>query len=287
MKLALGTANFGQIYGLSKKNINLKKKIKNILETSNKLNINLVDTSVNYGSAEKLLGKNDLKKFKVVSKLNLSKNTFKRKTNIEKLIFKTVEKSLINLNINKLHGILLHNVDDLKNNKRLLIIQTLRKLKKLKLVSKIGVSIYEPKDLDYIWTFWKPDIIQCPFNILDQRIYKSGWMSKLKKNKIEIYARSVFLQGLLLKNTNDIPKKFHKWKKFITKFINYCKKSKISQLEACINFTKSFKDLSYVVIGFENLNQIKQSVKIFNNSNNNKIVSFECNEKKLIDPRLW
>src|SRR5210317_1465120 len=104
MKLALGTANFGQIYGLSKKNINLKKKIKNILETSNKLNINLVDTSVNYGSAEKLLGKNDLKKYKVVSKLNLSKNTFKRKTNIEKLIFKTVEKSLINLNINKLHG---------------------------------------------------------------------------------------------------------------------------------------------------------------------------------------
>ena len=85
---------------------------------------------------------------------------------------------------------MLHDSNDLIGNRKHLIIKVLKKLKKKKLVSKIGVSIYDPKELDFIWSFWKPDIVQCPFNILDQRIFKSGWL--------QIYPSAHVRQNILI-----------------------------------------------------------------------------------------
>lgn len=285
MKIALGTANFGQKYGLAKKNIDSYKKIEKILKFSNNSTIKIIDTSDNYGSSESLLGSHNLKKFKVITKLKISANE-KRKNGLENIIFKKIKTSLLKLNIKKLYAILLHSSDDLKGKKKYALIKALKQLKKKNLVSKIGVSIYDPKELDFIWTFWKPDIIQCPFNILDQRLYKSGWLDRLKKSRIEIHVRSIFLQGLLLKKEKSIPEKFKKWKNIFKKLNAYCKNENITEIEACINFIKSFKKISYVVIGFESINQIKTTIKYFNN-NNKKYLSLPCNDVKLINPHLW
>ena len=76
MKIALGTANFGQKYGLSKKNIKSNKRIEKILKFSNTSNINLIDTSSNYGSSEILLGKNSLKNFTNFPKTDFCSNKF-------------------------------------------------------------------------------------------------------------------------------------------------------------------------------------------------------------------
>ena len=285
MKIALGTANFGQKYGLSKKNIKSNKKIKKILKFSNNSNIKLIDTSDNYGSSEALLGKNNLKDFKVITKLKISDNE-KKSDNLENIIFEKIEQSLFKLNIKKLYAILLHNSNDLKGNKKYKLIKILKKLKKKNLVSKIGISIYDPKELDFIWPFWKPDIVQCPFYIVDKRIYESGWLNRLKKNKIEIHVRSIFLQGLLLKNEKSIPKKFKKWENIFKELNSYCDDENILKIQVCINFIKSFKKISYVVIGFENILQIKKIIKYFNNKKK-KYPSLICGDAKLINPQLW
>ena len=285
MKIGLGTANFGQKYGLTRKNINSNKEIEKILKFSNKSIIKLIDTSDNYGSSETLLGNNNLKSFKIITKLKISVNE-KKSDNLENIVFKKIEDSLSKLNIKKLYAILLHNSDDLKGDKKHKLIKVLKKLKKKNLVSKIGVSIYDPKELDFIWPFWKPDIVQCPFNIVDKRIYESGWLNKLKRNKIEIHVRSIFLQGLLLKDKKSIPKKFKNCENIFKKLGNYCKNKNISKMQACINFIKSFKKISYVIIGFENIDQIKKIIKYFN-KNQKKYPSLICNDAKLINPRLW
>ena len=285
MKIALGTANFGQKYGLTRKNINSNKEIEKILKFSNKSIIKLIDTSDNYGSSETLLGNNNLKSFKIITKLKISVNE-KKSDNLENIVFKKIEDSLSKLNIKKLYAILLHNSDDLKGDKEHKLIKVLKKLKKKNLVSKIGVSIYDPKELDFIWPFWKPDIVQCPFNIVDKRIYESGWLNKLKRNKIKIHVRSIFLQGLLLKDKKSIPKKFKNCENIFKKLGNYCKNKNISKMQACINFIKSFKKISYVIIGFKNIDQIKKAIKYFN-KNQKKYPSLICNDAKLINPRLW
>jgi len=285
MKIALGTANFGQKYGLVGKIIKSDKKIKKIIQFANNSKIKLIDTSNNYGSSETLLGNNNLKNFKIITKLKIS-NDEKKSNNLENIVFNKVEESLLKLNIKKLYAILLHESNDLKSNKRHKLIKVLKKLKKRNLVSKIGISIYNPKELNFIWPFWKPDIVQCPFNILDRRIYESGWLKKLKKNKTEIHVRSIFLQGLLLQNEKSMPRKFKKWKNIFKKWNNYCKKENISKIQGCINFIKSFKKISFVIIGFENIKQVKNIISYFENDRKS-YTTIACNDIRLIDPRLW
>jgi aryl-alcohol dehydrogenase-like predicted oxidoreductase len=285
MKIALGTANFGQKYGLAGKIIKSDKKIKKIIQFANNSKIKLIDTSNNYGSSETLLGNNNLKNFKIITKLKIS-NDEKKSNNLENIVFNKVEESLLKLNIKKLYAILLHESNDLKSNKRHKLIKVLKKLKKRNLVSKIGISIYNPKELNFIWPFWKPDIVQCPFNILDRRIYESGWLKKLKKNKTEIHVRSIFLQGLLLKNEKSMPRKFKKWKNIFKKWNNYCKKENISKVQGCINFIKLFKKISFVIIGFEDIKQVKNIISYFKNDRKS-YTTIACNDIRLIDPRLW
>ena len=285
MKIALGTANFGQKYGLAGKIIKSDKKIKKIIQFANNSKIKLIDTSNNYGSSETLLGNNNLKNFKIITKLKIS-NDEKKSNNLENIVFNKVEESLLKLNIKKLYAILLHESNDLKSNKRHKLIKVLKKLKKRNLVSKIGISIYNPKELNFIWPFWKPDIVQCPFNILDRRLYESGWLKKLKKNKTEIHVRSIFLQGLLLKNEKSMPRKFKKWKNIFKKWNNYCKKENISKVQGCVNFIKSFKKISFVIIGFEDIKQVKNIISYFKNDRKS-YTTIACNDIRLIDPRLW
>ena len=123
----LGTANFSQKYGLSEKNINLNKKIEKILNFLNNSNIKLIDTSYNHGFSETLLGKNNLKNFKVITELKTYIKE-KKSDNLENIIFKKVENSLSKLNIKKLYVILLHESNDLKSNQKQELIRTLKKL---------------------------------------------------------------------------------------------------------------------------------------------------------------
>ena len=58
---------------------------------------------------------------------------------------------------------------------------------------------------------YKPDIIQLPFNAFDKKAAELGTLKRLKDEGIEVHARSIFLQGLLLMNIKDIDKYFTPW----------------------------------------------------------------------------
>ncbi len=85
-KLVIGTANFGQRYGISKKKTKLSfNNIKKILNYANKHGVKDLDTAMTYGDTEKILGKINLKKNKIYTKLpKIPKNC----RNISKWVFK-------------------------------------------------------------------------------------------------------------------------------------------------------------------------------------------------------
>ena len=74
MKIGIGTANFGNKYGLDNININSSKKIKRIIDFAKSYDIDMLDSAATYGYSEKLFGKNDLSNFKIITKLKISKN---------------------------------------------------------------------------------------------------------------------------------------------------------------------------------------------------------------------
>ena len=65
---------------------------------------------------------------------------------------------------------------------------------------------------DNLWVSFQPDIVQMPYNLLDKRFLISGWMKKMNDVGVEIHVHSVFLQGLMMMNESDRPKKFNRGK---------------------------------------------------------------------------
>ena len=67
------------------------------------------------------------------------------------------------------------------------------------------------EELDLIISNFQIDLVQCPFNVFDTRMIKTGYFKKLKKLNIEIHVRSIFLQGLLLMNEKLISPTGHNY----------------------------------------------------------------------------
>lgn len=130
------------------------------------------------------------------------------------------------------------------------------------------------------------DFIQVPFNIFDRRIENEKLIKKIKRKGIEVHARSIFLQGLLIKNNLRIPKKLLVLKKSLKLWKKWLEKNNISALNACLNFVLRNKNIDKIVIGLNNLQNLKQVINYKKSNINFK--KFNINvESKYLDPRKW
>ena len=283
MKLVIGSAQMGMNYGLFNKKKISRKEFKKIEKLVINSKIKFIDTAIRYGESENIIGNSKLKNLNIITKIKIPN---KKNIDIKNWALKEISKSLIKLKINKIYGVLIHDYKDLlgKHGKNYLL--SLQELKKKKIIKKIGISVYEPQEIKKIWKFWRPDLIQVPLNPLDNRILDSGWVDILKKFKVKIFVRSVFLQGLLINENRSL--RINKNEKIIlNKFRNWCYKNNVPLLQACLHFIKQFKKIDYLVVGFNNSNQLKEIIDVFKKKQIIIPKKFSTNKTNLIDPRKW
>jgi aryl-alcohol dehydrogenase-like predicted oxidoreductase len=285
-KFVIGTAQFGSKYGISntsgKTKTNEVKKILSLLDKK----IYYIDTSTNYGKAEKILGSKRKKKTKIITKISAKKLCLNKTENIKEKIFKQLNQSKKNLKNKSIYAVLINNVDLMLSKKGLKIFESLKEAKKKGLIKKYGYSIYSFSNLKKICNKVKPDIIQCPYNILDRRLIEKNNLNFLKKNTIEVHVRSVFLQGLLLMSKKDMPMYFKKWNNIFNNWEKWVYKSKFSKLSACLNYIYNTKGIDKIVIGVNNTEQLEE---IFNLKMQKISIPKHISSKneKLINPNLW
>jgi aryl-alcohol dehydrogenase-like predicted oxidoreductase len=277
-KIIIGTANFGQNYGISKKKVNLRSaKVVCGYAIENK--IRYLDTATSYKNSNKII-KILNKKIEVITKVLPCKKWI----NFDYCL-NEMNKIYFDLGNKKINTLLFHDENFLFKKEGYQVYLNLIKLKKKKLFKNIGVSIYNFYNLNYLIKKYSFDIIQCPFNIFDQRLIETNWLSKLKNRGIKIHVRSIFLQGLLLNknlNNNNISKK---WKKDLMYFNEYANKNNINLIDLCMTFVTSY-NLNGYVIGIENLKNLKKII-FFKKVKKFNFKMFSNNKKKLIDPRKW
>ena len=192
MKLALGTAQFGIPYGISNRNgIVNRDEVKKIIYNSYRVGIDTIDTAKNYGNCEELLGEIGVKKFKVITKLS---NLNKKNIDLKSTDFRKYFGSLKKLKLDTLYAVLIHDPDFSKNSNYKYIFEELEKFKNKGNIIKIGVSVYNPEELEDIINNFNIDIAQIPLNLVDRRFEKVGLLNKLQNKKIEIHSRSTFLR---------------------------------------------------------------------------------------------
>ena len=289
MKLIIGCANFGNSYGLKKKNLG-QKKINEIVRQAKKFGVNHFDTAYDYNKSEYFLGKS-------IKKIYLSRNVlvdtklpkkinFKgKKKNCEKIIKSSIKR----LNIKKINTLYIHDPNQLLKKDGILLYNELIKAKKLNLIKKIGISVYTITEIKRTLNKFRIDVVQVPYNILDTRFTEKKLLYFLKKKKCTLVARSIFLKGLLLKKQPNMIKFFKKWKKTFIKLNLILKKNNLQLKNWTINHVSKNRNFKNFIVGVSQVNQLKEIHSILSKKRNYNSVPFKLDvvSKSLINPKYW
>jgi len=280
-KIALGTVQFGLDYGISNVSGQVPcMEVKKILKLAKENLINTLDTATGYGNSEKVLGRAGVDDFKIVTK------TAPMRLGVDNVL-RSFHQSLKNLNVANVHGLLIHNLDDIKNKKFHILFKALEILKQDKLINKIGFSTYTPNQVDFLLENFDFDLIQVPFNVFDTRLLEGGQLQSLKRKKIEIHARSVFLQGLLLTPPHKRPKFFSKWSDLFRKWDLWLKSNNLTGLEAALSFALSENLIDKIVIGVDNNVQLMEVISASKICNLDVPKNLNTRDEILLNPSLW
>ena len=282
--LIIGTAQLVRQYGIS--NDSKKKTSKNIfefLEFCLNNSINSFDTAFDYGS-EKIIGEfiksNKIRKIFISTKIPSLKK-IKEKDKID-TIKRQIEYSYKNLNIESLKSIYFHDEKDFYFFKKKDF--EIKKIIKNYKINKLGFSIYSKKFFRKMNYHKHVDTIQLPINIINNDF-------KNLNSKKNIVARSIFLQGLLI--NQKINTKNLLLKNFNKKLFKFANEKNIDLYSICLNYILKNKKINQFIVGFDNLDQLKNLMSFkyrsFDDKNIeliNKLVSNK-NYRKIIDPRKW
>jgi aryl-alcohol dehydrogenase-like predicted oxidoreductase len=286
MSIILGSAQFGLDYGISNTNgVVAEDKIKEILDFALQNGINEIDSAINYGSSHAALGKikNDLEVSSKLPALDLSAKK------IKKQIRDLFNISLQQLNKASLKTLYLHSPQQLLEPGGDAIYKNLLQLKSDGCIKSIGISVYEPIELRIILQNFDIDVVQIPFNLIDQRFDEDNFLSRLKKKNIEINCRSIFLQGLLLMSLSKLPKQFLPWENLFLDWSKWLKMNNIHPVHACIAYILCNHEIDNIVIGVESVDQLAQIISFYERDDHASILfpNIKSESQGLVNPSYW
>jgi aryl-alcohol dehydrogenase-like predicted oxidoreductase len=281
VKLAIGSAQFGMRYGITNQKGQVhSNEVFSILDLAYKNSINTLDTAKTYGNSEKVIG--DYLKtrpectWSVITKLSVNDIANQLQDSTEKLNTQPTVVLAHSANLFIDPGFQFE----------------LKEAKEKGLIRRIGVSLYNEKDISQVLeSELKPEVIQLPMNILDTGIYRHGLLGKLFEKGIEIHVRSVFLQGLFYLSETDLEARFKDVIPFLKVLKSISAKAGVSLSELSLLWLVSLKEVSKVIIGVDNVNQLKAHLetlkKKVDSSFFEEAFAVQYENEEILNPSLW
>lgn len=284
-RLALGAAQFGFPYGVANQVGQVSRdEAARVLDHAWSAGLDTLDTAIEYGDSEQRLGEFGVGRWHVVSKLPPMPESY---TNVAGWVEESVTGSLSRLKIKKLGGLLLHRPQQLLGAAGQTLYATLDALKTQGLVDKIGVSIYDPQELDPLWPHFRFDLVQAPFNILDRRLVTTGWLTRLKHAGTEVHVRSVFLQGLLLMEAARRPSYFQRWQPLWDQWHQWLADMKLTPLQASLCFVLAQPEIDRVIVGVDSLNHLQDILAVAEETGIELPANLTSADLDLLNPSKW
>ena len=284
-KLIIGTAQLGLNYGINNQLGKVSMREANsILNHAYKNGISTLDTAFQYGDSETIIGKITCNKnWDIITKTS----SINLKNFSSKELINNFHASLKKLKKKSIYGLLIHDIDLISHPDCDHLYTELLALKKYDYIKKLGFSVYTTEQTKHILKKYKPDIIQLPINIFNQEFLISGLLKKMKDKNIEIHARSIFLQGLLLSKIKELKSYFLQWENHFISYYQLLNQLSLSSVEACLSFVLQIKEIDRIIVGCQSLKQLKTIIQA---NQTYKIYDFSTlhnTEVNLTDPRYW
>jgi aryl-alcohol dehydrogenase-like predicted oxidoreductase len=249
-RLGLGTVQFGLDYGIT----NAAGKVGGagaaaILGRCATAGIEVIDTAHLYGDSEAVIGRNaPADRFRIVTKTPKFAHSESSAEAVRRLR-EAFGDSLRNLRRESVHGLLLHDSADLLGPHGSALWSVMEELKGAGSVQALGVSVYEGEEIDSALARFPLDIVQLPWNPLDTRLEDDGQLAGLASRGVEVHARSLFLQGLLLQDVTAIPARFGPLREAVREMVAVFDDSGLSRLEGILAMAFARPEISHFIVG--------------------------------------
>jgi aryl-alcohol dehydrogenase-like predicted oxidoreductase len=291
-RIVLGAAALGQPYGIANPpNLITQAETEAVLSAAWSRGIRQIDTAPLYGEAEKRIGQWTEctgNSFRTISKLPPMKEVPDAK--VEITIRSYVDSTCQNMHIEKLEGYLLHDPDDFV---RPYIRQTLRVLQVEGRCGFTGISVYRPEDVTMAVSIDRVDALQLPMNLFDNRFVESGLLETCDATGVRVFARSVFLQGLVFRDPNTLPDFFAPIQPQLHAIQELSNQTDFSLPQLVLAYVLQMRENDHVVLGCRHASEVDELCDIVEAPPLEKDVIHRlckigaATDVGMIDPRQW
>jgi aryl-alcohol dehydrogenase-like predicted oxidoreductase len=283
-RLAIGTAQFGLDYGIS----NAAGKIpadlaKLILRNASIAGITMVDTAAAYGDAEFVLAAmgHDLPRCHVTTKTISAAHGICA-------VLKRARQASHRFAEWESCTLLVHSAGDLQGREGAALWRSLLQMRERGYFTKIGISAYASDDPVGLARRFRPNIVQLPVSILDQRLVRDGVLAALKSLDVEIHARSVFLQGAIFLEPGRLPAVLRKAQKTLSEFREKLAHHHLTPLQAAMAFPLSVPEIDRLIVGVTSPQELTQILSVVDAPLAQlPWREFATEDDLLLDPRAW
>lgn len=279
----VGTASFGSKYGLANQRVMHSNEVVEVIHSATKHGIYGFETAQDYPLSEETL--RQAQGGAVFTKLSKSVNYSSRVD-----IFEQSKISLSRLNRDYVDGLSFHSASQLLSDPRNFQAAMID-LKQSALIRSWGVSIYDPEELDSILEVSNPDFVQVPLSAVNQTFLDPRILDQLQSRDIELHARSVFLQGVLLMKPESLPGNLYGLRPILNKLEEESTVASVQIRDFLVGFVGSQSVVSKVVIGVNSPHQLTEYLdsceRLSRISTNEFVFSNPNLDPSLVDPRFW
>jgi aryl-alcohol dehydrogenase-like predicted oxidoreductase len=286
MKLGLGTVQFGLQYGIANSAPPPSDaEVKAILAAAQSAGIEVLDTAPSYGTSEEVLGRtvDPSAGFRVVSKVGPFKGNVPGVAELDALLKKTFER----LRVSSLYGLLIHAVEDLEGTSGSSLAKWLLTQRERGLVQRVGVSCYYEEEAERCFAEHDWNLVQLPLNIFDQRFPRSGLIQRLRERGVEVHARSLFLQGLLLMPSESLPPFFGRIAPLLREFERETAAAGVSKAAACLDYAQRVAAPHVGLCGVASREQLLELTAAFQQSTQLDFAKYSVGDPNFLIPMFW
>jgi len=125
----------------------------------------------------------------------------------------------------------------------------LKRLKDEGLCKRIGVPVYASDDPVGVARRFKPDLVQAPASLLDQRLLLDGSLATIAELGVEVHLRSIFLNGVLFLPPDRAPSHLKAAAGRISRARRLIAEGRSDPLQAALGFALTRPEASAVLVG--------------------------------------
>lgn len=216
---------------------------RDILTIAARGKLGVLDASGVYGRAEEVLG--DL--IPRPSSLRLSINAARADRGPD-YVEAEARASLRRLSVERADAIVVPSAGELFGPHGLALWTRLQALRDAGLFRHIGICVHASDDPVGVVRRFKPDLIQAPASLLDQRLLADGALAAIAAMGVEVQLRSIFLNGLLLLPPDRVPATLKGAAGRISRVRRMIAEGRSDPLQAALGFALSRPEASAVLV---------------------------------------